>query len=238
MRCFNCGTELSEKNEFCPNCGVDVINSKVSSSQLVICETCGVSFSVSLLDRNGYSMECPDCRRIRTRESERKEQTREMQRVNYEESGRSDQRSQRRDARFEVAKCFVRVQLLGITAKILRRDKPQMGPLIDLSITGLQCEEEGDFGKGDPVMIELLVPAFSTPLKMRGNVCWVQSLGGGRVRMGVRFDKTDEKTTAQLRALEKHQALRDAAIIRERNASSSAMLKAVSMPPKERPLDF
>lgn len=239
MKCWNCLSQLGETASFCPTCGMDVVNPKAESSRLVICPTCSETFPEAQLAPNGLSADCPSCIKRRQEEKERIEKRKEVEREKFEQSARSHLRNQRNADRFEVARCFVRVSRTGIAAMLLQRDQSRMGPLIDLSATGLQCEAEGEFDSGDSVGVKLLVPAFKEPLGLQGKVRWAEAVGTRRTRMGIQFDKTDPATRKHIQALEEHQALREAAILREEKSSSSAaMLKVPEEKIRERPADF
>lgn len=243
MQCWNCLAEIEPGAAFCANCGIDIVNPKANSSRLVMCPTCNDSFPESQLDSSGLTGECPECRRRAEEERLAAEEKKQEQQQKYSEGERADLRNQRNAVRFEVDKCFVRVTRLGLTAKILRKDQNVMGPLLDLSLTGLQCESEGEFESGDHVSIRLLVPAFKEPLNLAGEVRWAEAADAGHTRIGVRFDKTDANTLKHLRALEDHKALREAARLREealKKASSAAMAKVNSppAPKRDRPADF
>ena len=116
-----------------------------------------------------------------------------------------DDRPERKSMRFNVAQCAIRLappkmDFLGIA-----------GSVIDLSLTGVQCVSARSFAKDDPLDMELFVPAFKSPLYLRGRVCWVTDTGDGRFRYGIEFFESDEKTQAHLNALHEYEALRDAA---------------------------
>ena len=238
MRCFNCGSMVSDAAEFCASCGVDVLNPKQASSRLVLCPTCGDSFPAAHLDQRGLTNECPVCQR---REEERRLEEEEKQELKRERDAQSDRaglRSQRRAERFEVAKCFVRVNRLGLTAMLLRRNGPTLAPLIDLSRTGLQCIADGAYAKGESIGVSLLVPAFKEPLSLQATVMWVAPAGEGRARIGLNFDDVEEKVGVHLKALEKHEALREAGNIREEKSRTGQLPKVEPDLPKPRPADF
>lgn len=240
IRCWNCGYPLESDDEICPNCGIGLLNAYRKQSREDLCAQCGQPFTVEMKDVHSEWTICPVCRdkmlRRRKSESERRRVHREKQ----EHSDRAGLRSQRAAVRFEVARCFVRVSRIGLTAVLLRRSKPRMGPLVDLSMTGLQCVSEGTFEAGDPVSISLLVPAFNEPLALKGMIKWAEPEGKEQTRIGVHFDQTDEKTRTHLAALEKHQALRDAAYLKEEKQATREIPKPDlnAPPPGERPADF
>jgi hypothetical protein len=152
-------------------------------------------------------------------------------------SDRADYRNQRKAARFEVTGCFVRISQVGLTAIILRK-QPKLGPLIDLSTTGLQCEADTSYTKGEIVDIHLLVPAFNKPLNLKGEIMWSVCGREGNCRIGVRFDSTDDSTRHHLEALEKHEALRVASNLLEEKRSSAQIRAVPENKPKDRPADF
>lgn len=237
-RCWNCGTKLLITDEFCPNCGVDFnVHGAETAPAHKLCTVCGTSFEIDPYTDPNESR-CYACRHLSVDDIMTDKERREVDAERMRTTKGIDYRNMRNAQRFEVAKCFVRVHARGLTARLVGKHKVQMGPLIDLSTTGMQCRSEGVFGKGDAVEVELLVPAFNQPLLLRGTVRWAQPDKGG-TRMGVQFDPADEKTHTHLRALESHPDLRDAAKLREKNATSGEH-KAVTQPKqsKNRPADF
>lgn len=239
MQCWNCLCELDAEASFCPNCGMDQVNRKVASSQLLICPTCGEAFPESDVTPDAKALECPACLRRHEEERAREDERRELEREKLLNSERFDIRNERSADRFEVVRSFVRVSKLGLTAVLLRKEQKQMVPLIDLSTTGLQCEPEGDFEPGDAVRLELLVPAFGHPLELQGRVRWAESARGGRTRLGIRFDNVDDHASRHLNALSQHRALREAAILlEEKKASSASMPKITEEMIHNRPADF
>ncbi len=236
MRCLNCNSEIGDSQTFCAHCGMDVALPKATGPRARLCTSCGQSFTPMTSSEMDL---CPDCNhRIESRRQAEKERH-QRDRQRQDESERSDYSSQRKSARFEVAKCFVRVRVMGVTAVLLRRGKTRAGPLLDLSRGGLQCIAEGRFSKGDVVALQLLVPAFSQPLALNGIVRWVQAEDSEHTRMGIQFADIDAKASAHLTALERHDSLRDAAHLLEEKKASTSQMKAVK--PKRqntRPSDF
>ena len=237
MRCWNCGTEMGEGDACCANCGVDSLQARKGGGETrVMCEKCGASVPSIEIDAVAGQRLCPACSNraqdARASGEQRKQREKEMMRS-------SGIRSRRNAERFEVAQCFVRVAPMGLTATLLRRDKLRVGPLVDLSRTGLQCIASGTFAKGDVIRIEILAPAFAKALELRGIVRWAVPAPGEQTRMGVQFDEADPKTRAHLEALEKHEALRNAAfLLEERKKSSTASMPKVGGEPPPGPSDF
>ncbi|MCX7934685.1 MAG: PilZ domain-containing protein [Planctomycetota bacterium] len=226
QRCWNCGRMLRDTDAICGNCGVDLIAAvradRKPETARAICAQCNASAPLLEMESVNGRLLCAACGlRLREQQAaseERKRKEREMLR-------QSGIRSRRKAERFEVAHCFVRVAPAGLTAKLLRQDKLRVGPLVDLSRTGLQCVAAGRFQKGDVIRVEILAPAFNRPLILRAYVRWAMSEGEGRTRMGVEFDDADPETQAHLKALEQHEALRNAAyLLEEKKKRSTAAL--------------
>lgn len=116
-----------------------------------------------------------------------------------------DNRPERKAMRFNVAQCAIR---------LTRPEEDFSGiaeGVIDLSMTGVQCVSRGVFAKGEALDMELFVPAFKSPLYLKGLVCWVAAVEDGRRRFGIEFFESDEKTQAHLNALHEYESLRNAA---------------------------
>jgi hypothetical protein len=236
MRCWNCGHELGDPGELCPNCGVELPTGKSAAKPArTLCEVCGKAVLVAEADAVEGKMLCPQCGVVRRKEHDQADEKKEKEREMMRSSGI---RSRRRADRFEVAQCFVRVAPIGLTAMLLRQDKLRVGPVVDLSRTGLQCISDNKFEKGDIIKVEILAPAFSKALQLRGTVRWAIHEASGQTRMGVEFDSADTKTQAHLEALEKHEALRNAAYLLEEKKSSTATMKKVDGGPPGLPKDF
>lgn len=238
MRCLNCGHELGGAEAFCPNCGVDLPRrDKGGSGARTLCKECGAAFSPEEA-LAGWEALCPKCAERHAAAADRTTGRREREKEKFLASDRAGMRSQRKAERFEVAQCLVKISKTGFSAALLGGETAR-GPLIDLSTSGLQCVAAGSFAKGDKVVITLFVPAFGSPLELKGAVRWGVPEGKDKTRVGVEFDRADDKTRAHLEALDKHQALRDAALLRDRKTSSTQEMKAVRPPdPGARPKDF
>ena len=164
---------LRDGDAICGNCGVDLVTAVAvnrKDTSRALCAQCSVSVSLVEMESMNGRLLCPACafkqRSQQEASAERKRKEREM----LQKSGI---RSRRKAERFEVARCFVRVAPVGLTAKLLRQDKLRVGPLVDLSRTGLQCIAAGSFQKGDVIRVEVLAPAFAQPLILRATVRWL-----------------------------------------------------------------
>ncbi len=212
MHCPNCGYELEAHETFCANCGVETGRKTDRSPTSHLCRSCGQAYTTSHQDAQSL---CPACEQRIQAEQQTAAQRREREKKKFEQSARVGQRSQRRAVRFEVARCYVRVRKMGMAAMLLRRAATQAGTVVDLSAGGLQCLVAGAFAKGEPVAVQLLVPAFNNPLGLKGIVRWAVAEAGDRTRMGVEFSDVESQVSAHLAALEKHEALRSAAHLLE-----------------------
>ncbi len=217
---------LQNSAAICGNCGVDLVAAVMADRKKdaarALCAQCNTSVSLSEMERINGRLLCTACSVKQRSQQELSDERRRKEREMLSQSGI---RSRRKAERFEVARCFVRVAPAGLTAKLLRQDKLRVGPLVDLSRTGLQCVAVGHFQKGDAIRVEILAPAFNRPLMLRATVRWVMSEGEGRTRMGVEFDEADQETQSHLEALEKHEALRNAAyLLEEKKKNTTAIL--------------
>jgi hypothetical protein len=236
MKCWNCNHALREKDRYCANCGVDMVRVRKKEEDRVLCEGCGKAVPLAEADALDGRMLCDRCalqkREIKDRSEKRKTREQHMLRT-------TGMRCRRKAERFEVAQSFVRVAPMGVTAMLLRQDKLRVGPVVDLSRIGLQCVSEGRFEAGDIIRVEILAPAFAKPLHLRATVRWTRPESGGRTRMGVEFDKADDKTQAHLEALERHETLRNAAyLLEEKKKKSTTSIAKVETPPPDPAADF
>jgi len=236
MRCLNCGQEVQPTDRFCANCGIDIRRPATQPTTVRrLCHSCGQEY----VHQEGRPSDlCSACQERIEAKRQSQAERREREQKKFQESARAGLASQRKARRFEVAGCFVRVRKIGMTAMFMRKDQSSAGPVVDLSTTGLQCVAAGDFGKGDPVGLQLLVPAFNNPLSLRGIVRWAKGEDQERTRIGIEFAGVDEAAAAHLAALEKHESLRDAANRLEEKRATRTLPAMQPEKRSERPQDF
>jgi hypothetical protein len=117
--------------------------------------------------------------------------------------------SERVAARFSVPGAMVTLKIKGWKT-LMRSGKGEVvGPVLDLSLWGMQCVMPTDLKIGDEVEISLHIPAYNVPMAMDGKIRWVREGAGGRIHVGVAFTDLSDVMEEALLGLQDHPSLRE-----------------------------
>jgi hypothetical protein len=114
---------------------------------------------------------------------------------------RWDGRERRKYPRYSVKDSqseFSQVEFLSF----FKKESEGNRPLVDMVEGGLQFASERLFGKGQKVILCVIVPSMQIALKVNGTVAWHASGGAGKkCRAGVHFSRCSAEGALKLRAL-------------------------------------
>ncbi|MHC4886924.1 MAG: PilZ domain-containing protein [Planctomycetota bacterium] len=211
-KCPNCKYILPAIADFCTNCGVDIAPSpdgqEESQAAKAICSVCAESHPRDAIHKVNGKPVCLACvARASTTQLERNagKQKREA-RFRAMTGAKGDHR--RETKRFEVPRTFAQLRKRGLLARVTGQGGQATGPVLDLSLSGMQCISELEFFPEDKIDIRLTVPAYNSPLLAVGIVRWIYAEGRNH-RLGVQFESMDEKTCKHLEGLQEYETLRE-----------------------------
>lgn len=205
MKCRNCDQVIRDFETECPNCGIDVHFSPPAPNregtaklrqQKGICSVCEETVWRSDLKEVDGQQICRPCLARRTTSGTGKH----AGTGKHRRQDGSAWANPRKNERVDVDHAFVRLAKPGGLFGLFGEDA-NVGPAVDLSLTGVQCVTELNVKEGSEVKVELRLPGADRVLLMKGVIRWARDEQHGRRRVGVEFTDVDFEVR---KAIERH----------------------------------
>ncbi|MBN2712788.1 MAG: PilZ domain-containing protein [Planctomycetes bacterium] len=157
-----------------------------------LCSVCGQSFPESdIADVEGHEM-CHECAE---RQGKFVAGHSDIHDSLVNRNQYVDSHSDRKTSRIAIEGCFARLSKKGTLVRILSTGRSVMAPVLDLSITGLQCITHLAVELGEEIKIELRLPGLKDSLVLDGIIRRsVISGKEGEWKVGVEFTNLEFNT--------------------------------------------